>query len=87
MLESDAILAGRNGMELTSTMSQMGYIGYHINNVSEFPELQGDPRNIMFLQNANHPSGVNEHLYSKQGHRGNYNNETRGRLIDRKRSH
>lgn len=87
MLESDAILAGRNGKELTSTMSQVGYTGHHINNVSEFPELQGDPRNIMFLQNANHPSGVNEHLYYKQGHRGNYDNETRGRLIDRKRSH
>ena len=30
MLENDAILAGRNGKELTSTMSQMGYTGHHI---------------------------------------------------------
>ncbi len=47
---------------------------------------KGDPRNIVFLQNANHPSGIDEHLKSPQGHRGNYGNSGRGRLIDRLRS-
>jgi RHS repeat-associated protein len=85
--EIDLIKNGRSGKELTSVMSNAGYTGHHINNVSDFPELKGDPRNIIFLQNANHPSGVDEHLYSNHGHRGNYDNKTKGRLIDRAHSH
>ena len=68
-------------------MSNMGYTGHHINNVADFPDWKGDGRNIVFLQNANHPSGFDEHLHSTKGHRGNYGNDTKGRLIDRKMSH
>lgn len=85
--EINIILNGKSGKELTSVMSNMGYTGHHINNVADFPELAGDPRNIIFLQNANHPSGIDEHLLAKQGHRGNYANTSNGRLIDRKHSH
>ncbi|WP_338815833.1 hypothetical protein V9L05_24000 (plasmid) [Bernardetia sp. Wsw4-3y2] len=67
-------------------MSNAGYTGHHINNVADFPTWQGDPKNIIFLQNANHPSGIDEHLLSNQGHRGAYTNQTNGRLIDRNRS-
>jgi hypothetical protein len=83
--ELDLIRSGRSGKQLTSIMSNAGYTGHHINNVSDFPELQGDPRNIIFLQNANHPSGIDEHLLSNEGHRGNHDNQTTGRLIDRTR--
>jgi RHS repeat-associated protein len=85
--EIDSIKAGRSGKELTSVMSNAGYTGHHINNVAEFPELKGDPRNIIFLQNANHLSGIDEHLHSNWGHRGHYENATKGRLIDRSHSH
>lgn len=64
-------------------MSRAGYTGHHINNVVQFPNFKGDPRNIVFLQNLNHPSGFDEHLTSNQGHRGDYGNSTKGRLIDR----
>ncbi|WP_276560260.1 RHS repeat-associated core domain-containing protein, partial [Aeromonas salmonicida] len=73
--------------KLTSVMSQAGYTGHHINSVEGNGLLgekwAGDPRNIMFLQNNKHPSGVNEHVHSLQGHRGNTRNSTQGRLIDR----
>lgn len=85
--EIEMIKNGRSGKELTSTMSNAGYTGHHINNVSDFPQLKGDPRNIVFLQNANHPSGIDEHLYSNAGHRGNYDTKTKGRLIDRLKCH
>ncbi|MBI6706246.1 RHS repeat-associated core domain-containing protein, partial [Pseudomonas viridiflava] len=72
---------------LTSVMSRAGYTGHHINSVEGNGKLgalwQGDPRNIVFLQNHNHPSGVNEHVHGKQGHRGKTTNSTKGRLIDR----
>ncbi|WP_230374731.1 hypothetical protein [Pseudomonas syringae] len=72
---------------LTSVMSKAGYTGHHINSVEGNGKLgalwQGDPRNIVFLQNHNHPSGVNEHVHGNQGHRGNTKNSTKGRLIDR----
>ncbi|MEQ4259043.1 RHS repeat-associated core domain-containing protein [Pseudomonas syringae] len=72
---------------LTSVMSKAGYTGHHINSVEGNGKLgalwQGDPRNIVFLQNHNHPSGVNEHVHGNQGHRGNTKNSKKGRLIDR----
>lgn len=75
--------------QLTSVMSQAGYTGHHINSVEGNgalgPAWKGDPRNIVWLQNHNHPSGVNEHVHALQGHRGNTQNSTKGRLIDRER--
>ena len=85
--EMDIIRNGRSGRAISSAMSQAGYTGHHINNVSDFPELKGDERNIVFLRNTNHPSSYDEHLYSNRGHRGNYDNKTKGRLIDRAKSH
>ncbi|WP_275377682.1 RHS repeat-associated core domain-containing protein [Xenorhabdus bovienii] len=73
--------------KLSSIMSQRGYTGHHINSVKGNGTLggawKGDPRNIVFLQNGKHPSGVDEHLFSNQGHRGVYENPGKGRLIDR----
>ena len=91
--EIDLITKTPNG-RLTSVMSQAGYTGHHINSVEGNGALgkkwEGDPRNIVFLENPDHPNsrnGVgayNEHFHSKQGHRGVTTNSTRGRLIDRK---
>jgi len=71
-------------------MSKAGYTGHHINSVEGNGALgkawKGDPRNIVFLQNSKHPSGVDEHLNSPQGHRKNYANSGKGRLIDRLRT-
>ncbi|GAA3589275.1 hypothetical protein GCM10023078_16170 [Gibbsiella greigii] len=87
MAEKEIILNTKNNRQLTSIMSEMGYTGHHINSVKGNGELgalwQGDARNIVFLQNANHPSGFDEHLHSLQGHRGNFENPGKGRLIDR----
>jgi RHS repeat-associated protein len=68
--------------ELLQTGRVRGYTGHHINNAATAPAWEGDPRNIRFLSNgrANLP---NDHLYSNQGHRGNWQNSTSGRLIDR----
>jgi hypothetical protein len=66
--------------ELTSTGKVKGFTGHHINNAASAPAWQGDPRNITFLSNG--PNG-GDHLHSPQGHRGNYQNSTSGRLIDR----
>ncbi|KAA0079617.1 hypothetical protein CIW54_24135 [Paraburkholderia sp. T12-10] len=66
--------------ELKSTGKVSGFTGHHINNVESNPAWAGDPRNIVFLSNG--PSG-GDHLNSLQGHRGNYQNATSGRLIDR----
>ena len=66
--------------QLLSTGSVTGFTGHHINNVAQFPAWQADPRNIVFLSNS--PNG-GEHLNSLQGHRGAWQNETSGRLIDR----
>ncbi len=88
--ERQTILETKNNAKLSSTMWEKGYTGHHINSVQGNGNLgsawKGDPRNIVFLQNANHPSGVDEHLISPQGHRGNYNNSGKGRLIDRLKS-
>ena len=74
--------------QISSKMSQAGYTGHHINSVKGNGALgtnwAGDPRNIVFLQNDKHPSGIDDHLSSQQGHRGNYQNNGKGRLIDRK---
>jgi len=66
--------------ELRTTGRVSGYTGHHINNVEQFPNWAGDPRNIRFL--STQPAG-GDHLRSLQGHRGNWANPTRGRLIDR----
>ena len=59
-----------------------GFTGHHINNAATAPAWEGDPRNIRFLQNGE--AGLpNDHLYAKQGHRGDWHNSTKGRLIDR----
>lgn len=67
-------------------MSNAGYTGHHINSVEGNGALgtkwRGEPRNIVFLQNSNHPSGVDEHLNSKQEHRGNYQNSGKGQLCE-----
>ncbi|MDU8925696.1 RHS repeat-associated core domain-containing protein, partial [Pasteurellaceae bacterium LIM206] len=71
--------------QLESVMSGAGYTGHHITNVENGTlgaRWQGDPRNIIFLENRNHPNG-DAHQYSYQGHRGDYHNSTTGRLIDR----
>ncbi|MNP52319.1 hypothetical protein D3C76_1467060 [compost metagenome] len=88
--ERETIMSVRNNAKLSSVMSDAGYTGHHINSVEGNGKLgaawKGDPRNIIFLQNANHPSGIDEHLNADQGHRGNYKNPGKGRLIDRVRS-
>jgi hypothetical protein len=66
--------------ELLSTGKISGFTGHHINNVAQFPEWAGDPRNIVFL--SNQPNG-GDHVHSLQGHRGTTQNPTNGRLIDR----
>ncbi|WP_081053120.1 RHS repeat-associated core domain-containing protein [Burkholderia territorii] len=66
--------------ELLSNGKVTGFTGHHINNVESNPAWAGDPRNIVFLSNG--PNG-GDHLNSLQGHRGNYQNATSGRLIDR----
>ncbi|NIF24407.1 RHS repeat domain-containing protein [Candidatus Pantoea multigeneris] len=85
--EREVIISTKNNRQLSSVMSDMGYTGHHINSVKGNGILgekwQGDPRNIVFLQNANHPSGFDEHLHGLQGHRGSYETPGKGRLIDR----
>ena len=84
--ERDLILNTKN-KNLTSVMSGAGYTGHHINSVelgSLGQKWKGDPRNIVFLPNSNHPGGVDEHLHSNQGHRGRWTNLGSGRLIDRR---
>ena len=71
--------------QLKTVMSNNGYTGHHITNAkngASGANWEGDPRNIVFLQNGR-AGTVNEHLYSNQGHRGSYTNSTTGRLIDR----
>jgi hypothetical protein len=51
-----------------------GIVGHHINNVAEFPEWAGDPRNIKFVRGQ--PGNLSEHG-------GNFQNPTTGPLIDR----
>jgi GHH signature containing HNH/Endo VII superfamily nuclease toxin len=51
-----------------------GTVGHHINNVAEFPEWAGDPRNIKFVR------GQAGNLAE---HGGNFQNPTTGPLIDR----
>jgi len=71
--ERDLILKTPN-KSLTSVMSRAGYTGHHINSVEGNGTLgskwQGDPRNIVFLKNHNHPDKFNEHVHGDQGHRG-----------------
>jgi hypothetical protein len=48
------------------TYKDLGYTGHHINKVADFPEWQGDPRNIAFLKQGagqshmttGHPGGT-----------------------------
>ena len=73
--------------DLLSVMSEHGYTGHHINSVKGNGALgtawKGDPRNIVFLENAEHAAGVDVHLHGMEGHRGAYTNPGKGRLIDR----
>lgn len=69
---------------LTNGKKVKGFTGHHINNHANGTlgdAFKGDPRNIRFLPNGK--SEYNEHLYGERGHRGNYQNNTKGRLIDR----
>ncbi|WLI29421.1 DUF6531 domain-containing protein [Pseudomonas rhodesiae] len=88
--ERELIKNTKSNARLNSKMSKAGYTGHHINSVEGNGALgkawKGDPRNIVFLQNSRHPSGVDEHLNSPQGHRKNYANSGKGRLIDRLRT-
>ncbi|WP_237141784.1 RHS repeat-associated core domain-containing protein [Pseudomonas fluorescens] len=88
--ERELIKNTKSNARLNSKMSKAGYTGHHINSVEGNGALgkawKGDPRNIVFLQNSKHPSGVDEHLNSPQGHRKNYANSGKGRLIDRLRT-
>lgn len=88
-----SLISNTKNADLASVMSNAGYTGHHINSVEGNGALgtkwQGDPRNIVFLENpshANSTNGVNaynEHYHSPQGHRGNTGNSSQGRLIDR----
>ncbi|QDU75857.1 hypothetical protein Pan97_28990 [Bremerella volcania] len=51
-----------------------GQVGHHINNVADFPEWAGDPRNIKF---------VDGQAGNLAEHGGNFQNKTTGPLIDR----
>jgi len=51
-----------------------GTVGHHINNVAEFPDWSGDPRNIRFVR------GQAGNLVE---HNGSFQNHTTGQLIDR----
>lgn len=51
-----------------------GTVGHHINSVNDFPEWQGDPRNVRLLR------GQADNLAE---HGGNFQNGTTGPLIDR----
>jgi len=51
-----------------------GTVGHHINNVDQFPDWAGDPRNIKFVR------GQAGNLAE---HGGNFQNPTTGPLIDR----
>lgn len=86
-VEERALILKTPNKDLTSVMSRAGYTGHHINSVEGNGSLgakwKGDPKNIIFLQNHNHPSGINEHVHGLRGHRGNTQNATNGRLIDR----
>lgn len=52
-----------------------GIVGHHINNVAQFPEWAGDPRNIKFVR------GQTGNLAE---HGGNFQTPTTGSLIDRR---
>ena len=84
--ELDLIKSTPNA-DLLSVMSEHGYTGHHINSVKGNGALgtawKGDPRNIVFLENAEHAAGADVHLHGMEGHRGAYTNPGKGRLIDR----
>ncbi|MGY3187371.1 RHS repeat-associated core domain-containing protein [Lysinibacillus sp. TE18511] len=70
--EIDLIKNTPNSKLATVMSTKAGYTGHHINSVENGAlgrKWKGDPRNIDFLQNHNHPNG-NEHVNSKRGHRG-----------------
>ena len=67
----------RQLQELQTTGQVRGYTGHHINNVADYPDWTGDPRNIVFLRRG---SGQ-EHVVI--GHEGHYTNSSSGNLIDR----
>lgn len=86
------LIKNTKSKDLLSVMSRQGYTGHHINSVEHGAlgtKWRGDPRNIVFLENPDHPNSTNrpnahnEHHHSPQGHRGNTQNMSSGRLIDR----
>ena len=60
--ELDLIKNTKNG-DLLKVMSTKGYAGHHINSVEGNGALgakwEGDPRNIVFLENHKHPNSTN----------------------------
>jgi hypothetical protein len=60
--------------ELLETGKVQGYDGHHVNNVSDHPEMAGDPNNVKFV-----PEGPG-HLAE---HDGDYRNPTSGPLLNR----
>jgi hypothetical protein len=60
--------------ELLQTGKVNGYVGHHINNVADHPELAGNPNNIKFV--AGQEGNLAEHG-------GNFRNATSGELMSR----
>jgi hypothetical protein len=60
--------------ELLKTGKVKDYVGHHINNVKDYPDLAGNPNNIEFVKEGS------EHLAK---HGGNYQKSTSGPLLDR----
>jgi len=66
--------SGPEKIELLETGKVEGYIGHHINNVANNPELAGNPDNIMFTTTSDH--------FMIQ-HNGNWQTPTSGELLSR----
>lgn len=60
--------------ELKETGHVKGFVGHHMKSAKEYPKLAGDPKNIQFLDEA-------EHL---KAHNGDFHNPTHGRYNPRK---
>lgn len=63
--------------ELLATGKVRGAEGHHPNDVTNHPEMQADPNNIVFFKDRK------SHLY--EGHGGNFRNECHGPLIDKEK--
>ena len=56
------------------------YEGHHINSVKQNPDQQGNPDNIIMLEEHRNKSGPRDHF---EAHNNNWRNPTRGELLDR----